>query len=157
MGREGPETKFVHLVRRSLSIQYGKKVCVWKFHATEYDPPGVPDLIGHIEGLFVGLEIKANGGYPTHPQVEWVIENGQSGAFTGFLFEYRDEAYFCHWTILLSWQELKKLRSPKFSYEPGFLSLCAKLPYRRTPTNESYVHLKTSFTQYGLTAQGEQS
>lgn len=57
----GKETKLTHLVMLSIGAAFPKNNFVWKFHASEFDPPGIPDIIGSINGRFVGLECKMEG------------------------------------------------------------------------------------------------
>lgn len=90
----GPETKLSHLVQASLGILYGSKCFVWKFHATEYDPPGIPDLIGHIDGKFLGLELKANGSYPSAAQLATIRGLDRKGAACGIILSTKDGDYY---------------------------------------------------------------
>jgi ribosomal protein L25 (general stress protein Ctc) len=52
------ETDLSKLIQFSIGVQFKERNFVWKFHASEYDPVGIPDIIGSIEGFFVGIEAK---------------------------------------------------------------------------------------------------
>lgn len=51
-----PETKLVRKIRTVLQAQIGG---LWiKQHGSQYSQQGVPDLIGCVNGYFIGLEVK---------------------------------------------------------------------------------------------------
>jgi hypothetical protein len=53
----GPETQLVRRIRTALLIEYPGAV-LWKIHGGPMQAAGIPDLVGCIDGRFVGLEVK---------------------------------------------------------------------------------------------------
>jgi len=57
----GPESRIVKKIREKLLEKY-PGAYLRKIHGNQYQHAGIPDLVGCIEGYFVGLEVKtANG------------------------------------------------------------------------------------------------
>lgn len=56
----GPETRLVRDIRDRLLRAYPGSWVV-KIHGGPYQVAGIPDLIGCVEGRFVGIEVKVPG------------------------------------------------------------------------------------------------
>ena len=55
--RVNPETLFTNRVRKGLELYLPTSV-VHKFHGDEYSEPGIPDLFGEVDGIYLAWEIK---------------------------------------------------------------------------------------------------
>lgn len=62
-----PESTLQASIRSALLEAYPGSV-VWKIHGGPMQAAGIPDLVGCIDGRFVGLEVKLPGGEPTKLQ-----------------------------------------------------------------------------------------
>ena len=61
-----PESKLQRHIRKELETKVGG---FWfKVHGGIFQMPGLPDLIGCVEGLFMGLEVKRGSKEPTKLQ-----------------------------------------------------------------------------------------
>ena len=66
-----------------------------KFFANGYTKRGVPDILASVNGVFVGIEVKAENGTPTDIQIENIRRIRESGGFA--------------WVVYPSgWDQLKK-------------------------------------------------
>lgn len=75
------ETGLVRDIRVSLRAKVGG---LWiKTHGTQYAQQGVPDLLGCVEGVFFGLEVKVPGKEKelTALQEETILEINKEGGF----------------------------------------------------------------------------
>lgn len=57
----GPETRIVKKIREKLLEKY-PAAYLRKIHGNAYQHAGTPDIVGCIEGYFVGLEVKTPNG-----------------------------------------------------------------------------------------------
>lgn len=87
-----PEKRLEHLVMFSIGTQFPGENFVWKFHASEFDPPGIPDIIGSIQGRFVGLELKMEGNYFSEFQKTKMLLISQSGGIACGVIQMKDES-----------------------------------------------------------------
>lgn len=88
------ETKLTEVVRRSLTANF-KEVFAWKFHASEYDPPGIPDIIGVVAGSFLGLECKLATGRFTEQQKSTLLQMDKAGGLVGaILWDVKIDVYY---------------------------------------------------------------
>lgn len=55
------ETKIVTKIREALEIEFPESY-FRKIHGNPYQHVGIPDLIGCVQGLFIGLEVKTDTG-----------------------------------------------------------------------------------------------
>ena len=84
------ERDLIHLFMQSVGASFPKRNFIWKFHATEYDPVGIPDIVGHIDGIFVGIEAKVEGNRPSEAQKAKLRLIGESGGVGAVLFGEKD-------------------------------------------------------------------
>lgn len=91
----GDETKLTHLLMFSLK-QMGLPYYVWKFHASEYDPVGIPDIVGMLDGIFLGLECKLTTGRFSPQQKEVLKQMQAAGGLVGAIMwdTDKDEYYY---------------------------------------------------------------
>jgi hypothetical protein len=87
----GPEKLLEKLVLLSIGAEFTRENYVWKFHADEYSPIGIPDIIGTILGRFVGLELKVEGNYFEPAQKAQIKLITQAGGFAGGIYHLRRE------------------------------------------------------------------
>lgn len=57
-----------------------------KFFANAYTKSGIPDILACVNGYFVGIEVKAEGGKPSDLQIYNVKEIRKSGGFAFVLY-----------------------------------------------------------------------
>ena len=84
------ESTLTKLLQLSIGVTFPGQNFVWKFHASEYDPVGIPDIVGHILGRFVGLECKMQGNSFSTAQVMKIRLMCQSGGFACGIFQMND-------------------------------------------------------------------
>lgn len=60
MGRK-PETRLVHKITEALENRFPGSY-FRKIHGNPFQHGGIPDLVGCVEGMFVGLEVKTDEG-----------------------------------------------------------------------------------------------
>ena len=53
----------------------------FKHHATRYGKAGIPDIIGCINGRFIGIEVKAENGKPSPLQIRNVKLINEAGGY----------------------------------------------------------------------------
>jgi hypothetical protein len=58
---KGPETRLVHLIIKALEDNF-PGAYFRKIHGNPFQHVGIPDIIGCIHGLFIGLEVKTDEG-----------------------------------------------------------------------------------------------
>jgi hypothetical protein len=56
-----PETRLVHQIMEALEKAF-PGIYLRKIHGNPYQHAGIPDLVGCVEGYFVGLEVKTDDG-----------------------------------------------------------------------------------------------
>jgi hypothetical protein len=56
-----PETKLVHKIMQALGEEF-PGAYLRKIHGNPFQHAGIPDIIGCIEGCFIGLEVKTTQG-----------------------------------------------------------------------------------------------
>lgn len=94
MANSSRETDLVHLFKFSVGVAFARRNFIWKFHATEYDPLGIPDIIGVIEGRFVGIEAKVEGNYFSDAQKAKIRLIDQAGGVAAGLYQLKSGATF---------------------------------------------------------------
>lgn len=57
----GPEAKLQRRIRKAIRLEYGRGAKFFKIHGNEYQEIGTPDLLGCVQGLFFGFEVKVPG------------------------------------------------------------------------------------------------
>src|SRR5690349_19251135 len=62
----------------------GSRAWWFKVHGGPYQKAGVSDLVGVIDGVPFGLEVKLPGKYPTPLQAKILAEMQRAGAVTGW-------------------------------------------------------------------------
>lgn len=85
----GPEKQLELLVRRSLAARWKGRHQVHKYHGDEYSEVGMPDLFGHVEGRYYGLELKVAHGYFTDGQKQALMATYESGACAAGLLGFK--------------------------------------------------------------------
>ena len=58
---QGPETRLVAKIRRALMNEH-PSAKLYKIHGSQYQEAGIPDIIGCVDGRFVGIEVKTPTG-----------------------------------------------------------------------------------------------
>lgn len=76
----GPEKQLELLVRRSLAARWPRRHQVHKYHGDEFSEVGMPDLFGHVEGRYFGLELKVAHNYFSDGQKHSLMTTFDSGA-----------------------------------------------------------------------------
>ena len=73
-----PESKLQRKIRKVLEETVGG---FWvKIHGSQYQKAGLPDLLGCVDGLFFGLEVKLQDiGEPTKLQIETISDINRAG------------------------------------------------------------------------------
>ena len=56
-----PESKIVRQILEALKKKYPNSY-MRKIHGNLFQHPGIPDILGCIDGRFIGLEVKTNNG-----------------------------------------------------------------------------------------------
>lgn len=57
----GPETRIVRKIMKALGEAY-PRAYLRKIHGNAFQHAGIPDIVGCIDGYFVGLEVKTTSG-----------------------------------------------------------------------------------------------
>lgn len=58
----------------------------FKHWAGAYSPKGIPDIIGCINGRFVGIEVKASNGKPSPLQIRTVNLINEAGGYATIVY-----------------------------------------------------------------------
>lgn len=77
----GPETRIVRRIIETL--EQWPRVWLFKVHGGPYQAAGIPDIIGVIDGRFVGIEVKAPGKTATKLQELVIRRIQQAGGIAG--------------------------------------------------------------------------
>ncbi|MAG68155.1 MAG: hypothetical protein CMK74_20155 [Pseudomonadales bacterium] len=77
--KPGPHKRLEALIKRSLTRTYGDRHYIWKTHPDMFEGSGKPDLIGHIFGLLVGIEVKVSPDRPTPHQKQELCHINKTG------------------------------------------------------------------------------
>jgi len=89
------ESDLVKLFTRSVGAAFPGENFIWKFHASEYDPSGIPDIIGSIRGQFFGAELKMEGNYFSPVQKAKMKMLHDTGALVvGIYYMKREDTYW---------------------------------------------------------------
>lgn len=79
---KGPETRLQRRIREALTKRF-PNLFMFKVHGGPYQRAGVPDLIGCLEGKFIGLEVKVGKNDATALQAQTIEKIRQSGGTAG--------------------------------------------------------------------------
>lgn len=60
MARQQPEAKLTREIREAILKEHPRSV-FWKIHGGAMQTAGIPDLVGCVRGVFVGIEVKVPG------------------------------------------------------------------------------------------------
>lgn len=72
------EKDFEGTIRNYLAVKGAYSV---KYHGNMYSTNGTPDILASINGYFVAIEVKGDGGKPTELQREKINDIRRSGGF----------------------------------------------------------------------------
>jgi len=75
------ETAFQREMQRSLVLNFHGRCSFMKTHGSQYSVKGAPDLVGHIHGVYTGIELKMWGNTPSSDQKKFMKRLAVSGAF----------------------------------------------------------------------------
>ena len=90
-----PEADLVKLVRFSLGVAFGDCQLFRKFHADQFTESGVGDLVGHILGKYVELELKVSKNYFSGVQKANLARvQASGGAAFGLLHHRESKSYY---------------------------------------------------------------
>lgn len=76
------ETRRQRRIQKQLRQRY-PGIWLFKTHGSEYQPAGLPDLIGCLAGRFFGFEVKEPGEDPTAIQSEEIKDILAAGGVAG--------------------------------------------------------------------------
>lgn len=143
----GPESALAQLVLRSFGVCFGPGCFVWKHHSSEYDPAGIPDLVGHLFGVFVGLELKANGSYPTPAQLRVLLQLQKGDCLTGLIVTHLDHYWYVPSYVVAATARKGEV---KFSYRSqiGWRKLLLDEYPAPNGTMLPYLRLRIPFEEY---------
>lgn len=79
----GSEKSFENKIKKWLAANGCYYV---KFFANGYTRRGVPDILASVNGFFVGIEVKAQGGNPSDLQYDNIREIRASGGFAWIVY-----------------------------------------------------------------------
>ena len=85
-----PESKRQRRIRLAIQSRYGKDVFLYKVHGNEYQPGGLPDLIGVVYGYFFGLEVKEPEGSVSAVQLKRIEQIHRAGGIAGVVVTKED-------------------------------------------------------------------
>ena len=77
-----PETRRQRNIQKLLRKRY-PGIWLFKSHGSEYQPAGLPDLIGCLNGRLFGLEVKEPGEEPSAIQDEEIADIKAAGGIAG--------------------------------------------------------------------------
>lgn len=72
------EKTFENKIKKYLTA----KGCYWvKYHGNAYSVAGTPDILACVNGYFIGIEVKAQGGKPSELQLVKIRDIREAGGF----------------------------------------------------------------------------
>jgi hypothetical protein len=74
-----PETLLVKKIKEALYKRFSKRIILWKIHGSPYQDAGIPDLVGCLDGIFFGMEVKTELEKPSQLQqvmLKRIVEAG---------------------------------------------------------------------------------
>ncbi len=79
------------LMRAALGWLNSQPGCFFfKVHGGQYQQSGIPDLIGHIQGVFVGIELKIGNNRPTQLQSHMINTILDTGGYACICYNLDD-------------------------------------------------------------------
>lgn len=85
----GPETRIVKKIKEALGEAF-PGAYFRKIHGNPYQHAGIPDLVGCVQGRFVGLEVKTTNGRVSEIQRLEGIEIIKSGGIYGVVTDAQE-------------------------------------------------------------------
>ena len=95
-----PESLIVHRIMRHLKDAHPKSLW-WKTHGNQYSGRGWPDIVGMIDGRFVGIEVKMPG-KKLRPLQVWRLETIRQAGGIGIGVHSVEEVRDCLGNLLRS-------------------------------------------------------
>jgi hypothetical protein len=84
-----PETRRQRRIQKDLRERY-PGIWLFKTHGSEYQPAGLPDLIGCLRGRFFGLEVKEPGEEASTIQDETIADIIAAGGVGGVIETFEE-------------------------------------------------------------------
>lgn len=84
-----PETRRQQKVQEALKLAF-PGCWLFKVHGDEFMRSGLPDIVGCVQGLFFGLEIKNPGEEPSELQRHELTQIKKAGGISAVVFEPED-------------------------------------------------------------------
>ena len=100
-----PETRRQRKIQKLLRQRY-PGIWLFKTHGSEYQPAGLPDLIGCLHGRFFGLEVKEPDEPPSAIQEEEIADIIAAGGIAGVIETFEE-------AVALLEPPLKRLPPPR--------------------------------------------
>ena len=95
MGKAGPEKRLQKDFQYSLGCAFPGTHYIRVTHPDVYEESGKPDMVGHIFGMHIEIELKVDGNYPSPNQREQLRRVNESGGFGCVLIHHRkDKKYY---------------------------------------------------------------
>jgi hypothetical protein len=76
-----PESRRQRKVREAIEDRYPGRVFIYKSWGGPFQRTGLPDLIGHLDGLFFAFEVKMEWGETSEIQDDTIAEMNETGGF----------------------------------------------------------------------------
>lgn len=74
-----PETRRQRRIRDAIADEFPASSWNFKTHGNEFQGAGLPDIIGHVGGIFFGFEVKEPRSPPTDLQLETIGDIQRAG------------------------------------------------------------------------------
>lgn len=86
-----PEARLSRLIMKRIRDDYGYRLWCFKVHGSEYQPAGIPDILGCLDGQMFGIETKMPGNQQSEIQRYRARKMRDAGAYVAVCYSV-DEA-----------------------------------------------------------------
>lgn len=94
MAKTGAEKQLQKDLQYSLGCSFAGNHYIRVTHPDQYEESGKPDLIGHIFGVHVEIELKVDSNRPSASQKEQIRRVSESGGFACVIVHHRKDGEY---------------------------------------------------------------